>query len=76
MHSTFRFPILAVLTFIAVVSLGIRAANNGVGTLEPELAVQSQEIERFGCDVGHPLFPCGFNAHPAGDLFIVEPSFG
>jgi hypothetical protein len=75
MHSTLISRVLALLAFIAVASLGIRAANDRGGLLEGQLAIQSPEIDHL-CNLGHPLSACGFDVYPAGDLFIVEPSFG
>jgi hypothetical protein len=75
-HSNLSSQILALLVFIPIVSLGIRGPNESAGPFENELTVQSPEIDHLVCNLGHPLSPCGFDAYPAGDLFIVEPSFG
>jgi hypothetical protein len=40
------------------------------------MSAQSPEIEHLGCHLGHPQALCGLDTYPAGDLFIVEPSFG
>ena len=76
MNLILNSTILALVAFLAIASPGIGAANDSAGTPEPELAVQSPEIEPVGCRLGHSLSPCGSDAYPAGDLFIVEPSFG
>jgi hypothetical protein len=76
MHPIFRSRIFALLAFVAIAALGIRAIHESAGRLEGEYPAQSSEIEHLGCNFGHRLSPCGFDAYPAGDLFIVEPSFG
>jgi hypothetical protein len=76
MHVTLSSRILALLAFLTLASLGIRAANDGSGSLESGYAASTPETEHFGCHPGHPASLCGLDAYPAGDLFIVEPSFG
>ena len=76
MHVTLSSRILALLAFLTLASLGIRAANDGSGSLDSEYATQSPETEHFECHLGHPASLCGLDTYPAGDLFIVEPSFG
>ena len=76
MHMTLSSRVLALLAFLTLASLGIRAANDGSGSLDSEYAAQSPETDHLGCHLGHPQSLCGLDAYPAGDLFIVEPSFG
>jgi hypothetical protein len=76
MPVTSSFRILALLASLTTALLGIHAANDSAGILESELAAQSSEIEHLGCNLGHPPSLCGLDMYPAGDLFIVEPSFG
>ena len=76
MHMTLSSRILALLAFLTLASLGIRAAHDGSALLESEYAAQSPETEHVGCHLGHPASLCGLDIYPAGDLFIVEPSFG
>jgi hypothetical protein len=76
MNITLNPQILALLAVLVIASLGIGAAGDAARISEPELAVQGPEMEHVGCQFGHPLAPCSFDAYPAGDLFIVEPSFG
>jgi hypothetical protein len=76
MHMTLSSRSLALLAFLTLASLGIRAAYNGSGSLESEYAAQSPETEHFGCHLGQLASLCGLDTYPAGDLLIVEPSFG
>jgi hypothetical protein len=76
MHVALSSRILALLAFVALASLGIHAAHDRAGFLESEMAAQSLEIEHLGCHLGHPQALCELDPYPAGDLFIVEPSFG
>jgi hypothetical protein len=76
MHMTLSSRSLALLAFLTLASLGIRAAHDGSAFLESEYAAQSPETDDFGCHLGHPASLCGIDTYPAGDLFIVEPSFG
>jgi hypothetical protein len=73
MHVTLSSRILALLAFLALAVLGMRAADDRAGSLASEMAAQSPANEDIGCHFGHPPSLCGL---PAGDLFIVEPSFG
>jgi hypothetical protein len=75
MHVTLSYRILALLAFLTLASLGIPTVNDGAGSPESELA-QSPGTEHLGCHLGHPQSLCGLDTYPAGDLFIVEPSFG
>jgi hypothetical protein len=72
---TFSSRILALLAFLTLASLGIRAANDKSGSLESGYAASSPETGQFGCHLD-PASLCGLDTYPAGDLFIVEPSFG
>ena len=76
MHVTLSSRILTLLAFLTLASLGIRAAHDRAGPLESEIAAQSPETEHLGCHLGHPQSLCGLDTYPAGDLFIVAPSFG
>jgi hypothetical protein len=76
MNITLNPQILALLAVLVIASLGIGAAGEAARISEPGLAAQVPEMEHVGCRFGHPLAPCSFDAYPAGDLFIVEPSFG
>jgi hypothetical protein len=76
MNITRNSQILALLAVLAIASLGFRAVGDTARSAGPELTVQSPETEHVGCELGYPLSPCSFDAYPAGDLFIVEPSFG
>jgi hypothetical protein len=75
MHMTLSSRSLALLAFLTLASLLIRA-HDGSAFLESEYAAQSPETDDFGCHLGHPASLCGIDTYPAGDLFIVEPSFG
>jgi hypothetical protein len=75
MHMTLNSRILALLAFLILASLG-SPAHDGSAFLESEYSAQSPETEHFGCHLGHPASLCGLDTYPAGDLFIVEPSFG
>ena len=74
MHATLSSRVLALFAFLTLVSLGIRAAHDRGNSLESEIAAESPEIQHPGCHMGHAL--CGLDMYPAGDLVIVEPSFG
>ena len=76
MHGTLSSRILTLLAFLTLASLGIRAAHDRAASLESEIAAQSPETENLGCHLGHPPSLCALDTYPAGDLFIVEPSFG
>ncbi len=71
MHVTLSSPILALFALLSLVALGVRTAPDRGSYLE---GAESPETEHLGCHLGHPI--CGPDTYPAGDLVIVEPSFG
>jgi hypothetical protein len=75
MHVTLNSEILAPLTFLALALLGVRALDDGTGSLGSELAAQAPESEHLQCHLV-PASLCGLDVYPAGELLIVEPSFG
>jgi hypothetical protein len=76
MHVMLNSRILTVLAFLTLASLGIRAAHDRASSLEREFAAESPETQHLGCYLGRQQSLCGLDADPAGDLVIVEPSFG